>query len=335
MLNFILNLFSKKHQVAQISANVATSLNTCFFKIQRSNGGEVFSVFKDDKFILGYIFGTCNVASHTFNLKNPKHQISVVTQVHEHLFKENSQEITSNTSSLNIDKNDLFKQGQEIALTEYYSFISTVMKMKGNTEPSLKPLKSLDEYLSQNYSDLIGDCETGDESGFYNSMVEIVQLRNSIEQIYTKYQLPEISDSVKNKLEPEIIAIAQLLAKESVKRSGRTLNQLSDDESFTAMMFCFIASDYLTKRAELDFEVLSAVALTTLLDAINQKENTGLIAEVINSYNSMISSQNDSKLIIAIGSQVSKFFASNDDEYLDSLGRLFELMAVQLKPKVV
>ncbi|PHR85737.1 MAG: hypothetical protein COA59_00150 [Colwellia sp.] len=157
MFNFILNLFSKKRKVAQISANVATSLNTCFFKIKRRNGGELFLLFKDDKFILGYIFGTCNVASHAFNLNKPKHQISVVTQVHEHLFNENCQEITSNTSSLNLDKNDLFKQGQEIALTEYYDYINIAMKMKGNVEPSFKPFKKLNGYLAQNYSSLIDD----------------------------------------------------------------------------------------------------------------------------------------------------------------------------------
>jgi hypothetical protein len=335
LLNFILNFFSKKRQIAQISANIATGLNTSFRRIKRNNGGEIFSVFKEDKFILGYIIGACHVASHIFNLSKPEHKGTVLIQVHEHLFQENRKYISDYSLSLSANNNDrVYKQGIEAGLTDYSTYLTTIMNMKKDTNPSLMPFRSLDEHLNLNYSSLIDDNESDDDSNFVSSMIEIAQLRNSIEQIYAKYNLSRIDDSVKNKLEPEIVAIAQLIAKESVERSGRTLNQLNDDESFTAMIFCFIASDYLTKKAELNFEVLSAVALTTFLETINQTEKTGLIAEVINSYNSMIAPENNLNMIMTIGSQISKFFASNEDEYLDSLGKSFELMVVNLKPQV-
>jgi hypothetical protein len=326
MFGLIINILSgKKRKIAQIAANIATVMNAQCLEIKRSNNGNLFSLFKDDNFLLGYITAMCHVSARFLGLNKPEHAGAIIISVHEHLFPQNRKYITDHCKAMTISKNDAYERGMQTGITEFYPFLKAVAS---NTNCSLSQLET---HLTKGYN-LSGDDEMENNGDFVSSMLKIRQLRDSIENIYKKYRLSEIDNSVTNKLEAEVIAISKFIAMQAIKRTGRNLSQLSDDEKFVGAMVCLIATDALTNIVDLEFEHVSTVALFSLLSDETEENRSVLIDEVINNYNDMIASDNTVKLITGIGTQVSKFFANAEEENLNSLSKIFEVMLTDLKP---
>jgi hypothetical protein len=162
---------------------------------------------------------------------------------------------------------------------------------------------------------------------FMQSMFEAASFRDSLDRIIKDYSLSVPDNSGENKLEHEVIAVSKFIAKESVKRSGREISHLNDDEAYIAMLIGFVTADHVSRLAHVSFEVTSTIVCTVLM-AHKPVEDIGrLTNEVINGYNRMATSPDEGKVLQAIGTQVSNFFLTSKEEFLNKLGELFELMS--------
>ncbi|WP_040820407.1 hypothetical protein [endosymbiont of Tevnia jerichonana] len=161
------------------------------------------------------------------------------------------------------------------------------------------------------------------------SMFADASFRDSLDKILSSYPV-DILENSEDKLVNEVIAVSKLIAEEAVKRSGRTLSKLTDDEMYTCMLIAFVASDHVSRLAEVSFEVVSTVACAVLAVHRSPEEIGQLTNEVINGHNQMASDPSQVKALQAIGNQVSKFFSTADETYLNKLAELYTLLVKHL-----
>ncbi len=148
---------------------------------------------------------------------------------------------------------------------------------------------------------------------------------NSLENLISVYSI-NVYDNSEKRTESIIISVARFITQESVKRSGRNIVGLNDDERFLAMLICLVASNHLTKITNLSFEILSAVACLDF-----DKHKGADFGELIANYNRMVNSPSESYALEAIGNQVLQFVSTGDSLYLDKLGELYSLLVSRIK----
>lgn len=147
----------------------------------------------------------------------------------------------------------------------------------------------------------------------------------SLENLATAYSIniPNIS---KTRIESLVISVAQFIAKESINRSGRNIDDLSQNERFIAMLICLVASNHLTRLTNISFEMLSAIACVDL-----DIRKGADFAELIVNYNRMANSPSESRVLETIGKHVVKFTSTGDSRYLDKLSKLYVLLMSNIK----
>ena len=157
---------------------------------------------------------------------------------------------------------------------------------------------------------------------FMQTMFAAASFRDSLDKILSSYTV-QVVDNDEDKLINEVIGISKLIAEEAVKRSNRSLVQLTDDEMYICMLIGFVASDHISRLAQVSFELTSTVTCAVLATHKSPEEIGQLTSEVIHGHNRMGSNPSEVKVLQAIGNQVSQFFSTADEKYLEKLGELF------------
>lgn len=148
---------------------------------------------------------------------------------------------------------------------------------------------------------------------------------NTLENLISVYSI-NVSENTEKRIESIVISLARFIAYESVRKSGRDIGRLSDDERYLAMLICLVASNHLTRITNLSFEMLSIIACLDL------DERKGAdFSELIDDYIQMANSPSESRVLQAIGNQVAHFVSTGDSHYLDKLSELYVLLIDQIK----
>jgi len=161
------------------------------------------------------------------------------------------------------------------------------------------------------------------------TMFAAASFRDSLDNILTTYSVQVVEDD-EDKLVNEVIGVSKLIAEEAVKRSNKNLAQLPDDEIYTCMLIGFVSSDHISRLAQVSFELTSPIVLLQLEIHKSPEEIGQLTSAVIHGHNRMAGNPSELKVLQAIGNQVSQFFSTADEKYLDKLSKLYTLMVNNL-----
>jgi len=168
---------------------------------------------------------------------------------------------------------------------------------------------------------------------FMQEMFESASFRDSLDKILSTYSV-DILESKEDKLENEVIGVSIFIAEEAIKRNGLVLTELNDDELFYCMLIGFVSSDHVSRLAQVSFELTSATVCMMLASHREPEEIGVIINVVINAHTRMGGNPNEIKLLQAIGNQVSLFFSTCNDEYLNQLAKLFASMEENTRQSV-
>lgn len=156
--------------------------------------------------------------------------------------------------------------------------------------------------------------------------------RQHMDAVLESHDIPLQSWADYDKLEQEVISVSQWIGKQSVLRSMRDASSLDDDDRFIAMLIAFVASDHLTRLANISFEVNSVMTCLDLNHALGGDLAPDAIDELIETHNAMATDTDQAKILQAIGNQVASFLAGDYEESLNKLGKLFSLMRENVEP---
>jgi hypothetical protein len=131
----------------------------------------------------------------------------------------------------------------------------------------------------------------------------------------------------------EVVSVARWIGREAVRRAKPPQIALDADDRFLGMLVAMVSAKHLSRLGEVSFETTSMLACVMLDAELGGKLGQAEVGAVVDMYNRMSSGEN-SKVILAIGTQVAGFCSSNEDRYLNTLGQLFLLLRQHLKPAI-
>jgi hypothetical protein len=166
---------------------------------------------------------------------------------------------------------------------------------------------------------------------------EACQYRDSMDRIINSRSLNVSNDKDSDQLMNEVVSLSSWIGLQA-RRNSKFRDNIDDDTIFVSMLFSLIATDYLSKCARISFESSGALACLETLWSFKRKSrlrNQGaddglMVREVIDMQIEMLSGGNKNA-IIAIGSQVGEFFATDEDARLKDLGGLFDVIRNHIK----
>jgi len=205
------------------------------------------------------------------------------------------------------------------------------------TNGRLYPFNSLDHQLLEASMSIFAEItqdfaeppHTEETDELTQTMFEAANFRDSLDRILSSYSV-QVVENNEDKLVNEVIGVSKLIAEEAVKRSNRSLAQLTDDEMYICMLIAFVSSDHISKLSQVSFELTSTIACATLAIHKSPEEIGQLTNEVIHGHTRMCGNPSELKVLLAIGNQVSQFFSTADEKYLDELAELYTLMTNNL-----
>jgi hypothetical protein len=171
--------------------------------------------------------------------------------------------------------------------------------------------------------------KTQQNSDYMQSVLDTADFRASLNNIISRYDLALPTVPGEN-LDHEVTAVSLLIAEESVKRTGRDITRLSEEESYILVLIGFMAAKQLSKVARVNPENTTSTVCNALLAHKTPEEISRLISDVVNDYDMMLNSSEDRKVLRAFCMLADRFFASAEDQYLTKMSELYDLIAENL-----
>ena len=307
----------KKKLLAAQATNLAILIDTIFSPLRQLHGGELPSAVTTDKFILGYMWGMIRQAARFTGLTEVTDTVNLRLQLYEIFFPGQGVEIINLCANWYENQDEEYVAAVNLGLEEAVPYHKAVIEyMTGKTDVDFEELgqslHSLEEHLDRKY--------------IQGSTPEYRTLMDRL--LSDKRILP----SKPAKPEDEVVTVSIYIAEQAVKRSGKNIESLSDEETFVAMLIVLVSTNVLSAAANVSFELTGGVACTGLCLQVHPdktvEEIATLVREVIDNHNKMATDH--SKIVEAIGTQTEKFFSTANDEYLSKQSELFQMLSKKL-----
>ena len=173
------------------------------------------------------------------------------------------------------------------------------------------------------FFDLFKRKSTSPESAeFFSEMLSAVSYRPKMDKILTSRAIT-VAPSDTNRLFKEAAEVTYFIISESLRRSGRPVDSLSDKERGVVGILTMVVCDHLSRVAAVSFEMTTAAVFLSLFSPAIEADAAGrLLNESAENFNQLSRDPRTAHGIVQYGKLVAKFFDTNEDVYLKGLAAL-------------